>query len=204
MRGDYELFRTIAAEGTINLMGMVGGFAGIRQAMGDGGVRFVPGRQAADAVVTASCDRGRWLLCGRRRKGDFKDALAIPGGGIDAYESPMDAALRELREETGLDVEIMDRTVEPAHVRLGGSRLCELRTLGILSTADPAIAGARGGSAQPFHLALDCGPEAVESLLRPNASDLYDVAFRPEEEVAATGLAFQQMLSVKAAGLCLG
>jgi hypothetical protein len=29
------------------------------------------------------------------------------------------------------------------------------------------------------------------------------VAFRPEEEVAAAGLAFQQMHSVRAAGLCL-
>lgn len=200
--GDYERFRLIAAEGTINLMGLVGGFAGIRRAMQDAGTRFVPGRQAADAVVTCEHAGRQWLLCGRRRKGDFKDALAIPGGGIGVYESPLDAALRKLREETGLTFEIMNRSVEPVHLRLGGSRLCEIHTLGILSTDDPHLGGTRGGSAQPFHVALDCAPEVLEPLLNHDRSDLYDVAFRPEEEVATAGLAFQQMHSVRAAGLC--
>ncbi len=200
--GDYERFRLIAAEGTINLMGLVGGFAGIRRAMQDAGIRFVPGRQAADAVVTCEHQGQRWLLTGRRQRGDFTGALAIPGGGIDPYESPLDAALRELREETGLQFEDMNRTVEPAHLRLGGTLLCEARTLGILSTDDPRIGGTRGGSAQPFHIALDCSPTVVAPLLEADRSDLGAVAFRTEQEVAETGLAFQQMLSVQAAGLC--
>lgn len=200
--GDYERFRLIAAEGTINLMGLVGGFAGIRRAMQDAGTRFVPGRQAADAVVTCEHAGRRWLLCGYRKEGDFKDALAIPGGGIEVYESPVDAALRKLRDETGLAFEVMNRTIEPIHLRLGGTRLCEIRTLGILSTADPRLGGSRGGSAQPFHIALDCAPEALASQLLRDPAGLYDVAFRAEEEVAAAGLAFQQMRSVMAAGLC--
>lgn len=200
--GDYERFRLIAAEGTIQLLGLVGGFAGIRRAMQDAGTRFVPGRQAADAVVTCEHADRRWLLCGLRRDGDFKDALAIPGGGIAMYESPVDAALRKLREETGLAFEVMNRGVEPVHLRLGGSRLCELRTLGILSTDDPRLGGTRGGSAQPFHIALDCAPEELRPHILRDPAGLYDVAFRSEEEVAATGLAFQQMLSVQAAGLC--
>jgi nicotinamide mononucleotide adenylyltransferase/8-oxo-dGTP pyrophosphatase MutT (NUDIX family) len=200
--GDYERFRLIAAEGTINLMGLVGGFAGIRRAMQDAGTRFVPGRQAADAVVTCEHADRRWLLCGYRKEGDFKDALAIPGGGIKVYESPVDAALRKLRDETGLAFEVMNRTIEPIHLRLGGTRLCEIRTLGILSTADPRLGGTRGGSAQPFHIALDCAPDALESLLLRDPAGLYDVAFRAEEEVATAGLAFQQMRSVQAAGLC--
>jgi nicotinamide mononucleotide adenylyltransferase/8-oxo-dGTP pyrophosphatase MutT (NUDIX family) len=200
--GDYARFRLIAAEGTINLMGLVGGFAGIRRAMQDAGTRFVPGRQAADAVVTCEHQDRRWLLCGYRRAGDFKDVLAIPGGGIREYESPVDAALRKLAQETGLTFEVMNRGVEPVHLRLAGSRLCELRTLGILSTADPRLGGSRGGSAQPFHVALDCAPGEVAPLLDGGQAGLYGVAFRPEEEVAAAGLAFQQMLSVQAAGLC--
>jgi 8-oxo-dGTP pyrophosphatase MutT (NUDIX family) len=200
--GDYARFRLIAAEGTINLMGLVGGFAGIRRAMQDAGTRFVPGRQAADAVVTCEHGDRRWLLCGYRRGGDFKDALAIPGGGIRDYESPVDAALRKLADETGLVFEIMNRCVEPIHLRLGGTRLCEARTLGILSTADPRLGGSRGGSAQPFHIALDCAPEGLGPLPEGERSGLYDVAFRTEAEVAAAGLAFQQMLSVRAAGLC--
>jgi nicotinamide mononucleotide adenylyltransferase/8-oxo-dGTP pyrophosphatase MutT (NUDIX family) len=203
VEGDYERFRLIAAEGTINLMGLVGGFAGMRRAMQDAGTRFVPGRQAADAVVTCEHAGRQWLLCGRRREGDFKDALAIPGGGIGVYESPLDAALRKLREETGLTFEILNRSVEPAHLRLGATRLCEIRTLGILSTDDPRLGGSRGGSAQPFHVPLDCAPEVLGPLLEHDRPGLYDVAFRPEEEVAAAGLAFQQMHSVRAAGLCL-
>lgn len=199
--GDYERFRMIAAEGTIGLMGLVDGFAGIRRAMQDAGTRFVPGRQAADAVVTCEHDDRRWLLCGYRREGDFKDALAIPGGGIAEYESPIDAALRKLRVETGLGFEVMNRSIEPIHLRLHGT-LCEARTLGILSTDDPRLGGSRGGSAQPFHIALDCAPERLTPLLDRDPTGLHDVAFRTEEEVAATGLAFQQMLSVQAAGLC--
>lgn len=200
--GDYERFALIAAEGTIGLMGLVGGFAGIRRAMQDAGTRFVPGRQAADAVVTCEHDDRRWLLCGHRREGDFKDALAIPGGAIKVYESPVDAALRKLHDETGLRFEVMNRSIEPIHLRLGGTRLCEIRTLGIRSTDDPRLGGSRGGSAQPFHIALDCPPEAVAPHLEHGREGLYDVAFRTEEEVARTGLAFMQMHSVQAAGLC--
>ncbi|MBK7827019.1 NUDIX domain-containing protein [Nannocystis sp.] len=202
VEGNYARFRLIAAEGTINLMGLVGGFAGIRRAMQDAGTRFVPGRQAADAVVTCEHAGRRWLLCGYRREGDFSNVLAIPGGGINVYESPVDAALRKLADETGLVFEVMNRGVEPIHLRLGGTRLCELRTLGILSTEDPRLGGSRGGSAQAFHIALDCAPEDLGPLPDGERSGLYDVAFRPEEDVAAAGLAFQQMRSVQAAGLC--
>jgi ADP-ribose pyrophosphatase YjhB (NUDIX family) len=46
-------------------------------------------------------DRGRILLI---RNADF-DSWTPPGGSIEPYESPKDAAVREMREETGLVVE---------------------------------------------------------------------------------------------------
>lgn len=36
--------------------------------------------------------------------GVFKNQLVVPGGGIDAGESAIEAVIREVREETGLDI----------------------------------------------------------------------------------------------------
>jgi len=50
--------------------------------------------------------QGRVLLCHRR---DF-DAWNLPGGGVESRELPTEAVVREVREETGLEVAI-DRLV---------------------------------------------------------------------------------------------
>jgi ADP-ribose pyrophosphatase len=55
---------------------------------------------AADAVVTATTGHGlRWLLMIQRHDGH---AWALPGGHVDHGELLLDAAVRELAEETGL------------------------------------------------------------------------------------------------------
>jgi len=43
----------------------------------------------------------------RRKKEPFKDQWAIPGGFIEYGETAEHAAIRETKEETGLDVEII-------------------------------------------------------------------------------------------------
>ena len=53
-------------------------------------------------VEIAVFDAGKVLLIKRR---DFQ-VWALPGGGIDAGESVAQAAVRETREETGLEVEL--------------------------------------------------------------------------------------------------
>lgn len=55
---------------------------------------------AASAVVTD--DQGRILLQRRRDN----DLWALPGGAMDMGESLPGTAVREVKEETGLDVEI--------------------------------------------------------------------------------------------------
>lgn len=68
---------------------------------------------AASAVVTD--DRGRILLQRRRDN----DLWALPGGGMDLGESLPGAAVREVREETGLDVEItglVGTYTDPRHI----------------------------------------------------------------------------------------
>lgn len=56
----------------------------------------------ANAVVTNS--KGEVLLV-RLKKGPFAGALCIPGGGINLGELSHEAARREVREETGIDVD---------------------------------------------------------------------------------------------------
>jgi ADP-ribose pyrophosphatase len=65
----------------------------------------------ADALVTATTNGGRmrWLLMVERGDGY---SWAVPGGRIEDSETGTRAALRELREETGLALDLADVTRE--------------------------------------------------------------------------------------------
>ncbi|MFD0035471.1 NUDIX domain-containing protein [Streptomyces sp. NPDC055059] len=68
---------------------------------------------AASAVVTDA--QGRILLQRRRDN----DLWALPGGGMDMNDSLPGTAVREVKEETGLDVEItglVGTYTDPRHV----------------------------------------------------------------------------------------
>lgn len=57
-----------------------------------------------DVVLFCKDDTGKWqLLLIERRKDPFKSHWALPGGFLDENESPMDGAMRELHEKTGID-----------------------------------------------------------------------------------------------------
>lgn len=68
---------------------------------------------AASAVVPD--ERGRILLVERADSGDW----ALPGGGMEVGETIIDCVVREVREETGLEVEafgLIGIYTDPRHV----------------------------------------------------------------------------------------
>lgn len=64
-------------------------------------------RHRAGAILI---EDGKVALIERHRAGTHY--FVFPGGGIDQNESPEQAAIREMLEETGLQVEIRQRIVE--------------------------------------------------------------------------------------------
>ncbi len=57
---------------------------------------------SGDTVLVRVTAAGREVLLIRRGRGPFSGAWALPGGFIEPFERPEDAARRELAEETGL------------------------------------------------------------------------------------------------------
>ena len=63
----------------------------------------LPKKKVAVKVILKS-DKGNILLV----KPDYKDTWQMPGGGVDEYEDPKVAAVRETEEETGIKIETSD------------------------------------------------------------------------------------------------
>ncbi len=58
----------------------------------------------SSAVACFICNDSGELLLVRRKKEPAKGTLDLPGGFVDMYESGEDAARREVKEETGLEL----------------------------------------------------------------------------------------------------
>lgn len=63
----------------------------------------LPKKKVAVKVILKS-DKGNILLI----KPDYKDTWQMPGGGVDEFEDPNIAAVRETEEETGVKIETSD------------------------------------------------------------------------------------------------
>lgn len=64
-------------------------------------------RENISVGVGAVVFRGEDVLVVRRGKQPFEGQWSIPGGALEHGESLMDAARREVREETGVEIDII-------------------------------------------------------------------------------------------------
>lgn len=60
-------------------------------------------RMADCAGAVAQTDDGRYLVTRHYRHGPQRVCITLPGGALDAGETPLEGAKRELREETGYE-----------------------------------------------------------------------------------------------------
>ncbi|MEM7562276.1 MAG: NUDIX domain-containing protein [Pseudomonadota bacterium] len=67
---------------------------------------FLQHKVGAAVAVVVTCD-GKFLT-GKRKMEDGQSCWQLPGGWIEPGESPQQAASREVKEETGLDLKEME------------------------------------------------------------------------------------------------
>lgn len=204
LEGDYEKLKDLIPEEVKPIL-FKNSFKEIYAANKNLGVNFVKGRQTVDIVLLIRniIDGKVYVLLGKRsmKKVDFPGYLALPGGGIDDFESPTDAAIREFYEETGLKLEMLDNSLEPAVVKFSNvpnSNLEQMYFVGIYSSEDERIAGTRGGSSQCFGVFIEDDMEKYQEYLDPT-DDLTEVKFYEINNAISKGLAFQHGTMIKKA-----
>ena len=65
-------------------------------------------KESPSVMVDAIVERDDKLLLVKRKKDPFKGSLSFPGDKVDTGEKVEDAVKRELREETSLDIALID------------------------------------------------------------------------------------------------
>lgn len=196
IEGNYEELKKMIPEEIMPIL-FRNTFKEILASSKNNGIKFVPGRQAVDIILLIRniSDGKVYVLLGKRsmKKEDFPGYLALPGGGIDEFESPTDAAIREFYEETGLKIEMIDNSLEPAIIRfknVPNSNLEQMYYVGIYSSTDEKVAGTKGGSSQCFGIFVEDELYKYQEYLNPT-DDLTDVNFYEINEAINKGLAYQ-------------
>lgn len=180
-------------------------FKEILAASSNKGINFIEGRQTVDLIflVRNTKDGKIYALMGKRpeNKKDFPNVLALPGGSIDLFETPIRAAIRKFRDETGLEIQLIDNSLEPAIVKIKGmedSKLEQMHIVGIYGTDDESLNGTRGGSSQCFAIMVEADVEKYQNLISPHRG-LKNVKFYDVEKVSKKPLAFQHKDMLKKA-----
>lgn len=162
------------------------------------GINFIEGRQTVDLIllVKNATDGKVYALLGKRprNKKDFPGRLAVPGGSIRLFETAINAAIREFYEETGLKIQMLDNSLEPAIVKfenVSNTSLEQMHMVGIYGTHDQTLNGTQGGSSQCFAILVEGNLEDYKKQIDPRHG-LTDVQFYDVATISSNELAFQQ------------
>ncbi len=82
-------------------------------------------REFSAGGVVVRVVRGRPMLAAIRPQGKPDGVWALPKGNLDPGESPADTAIREVREETGVEARLVEKLgdVRYVYTRRGGVRV---------------------------------------------------------------------------------
>lgn len=134
--------------------------------------RFVAYENPASAAAGLVLDPGGRVLLVRRAIEPFLGSWALPAGYQEVDESPAEAAAREIREETGVEVEIVslfdllfvaDDPRRPANLAVF---LCRPKALEVRPGPDALEAGWFALEALPAPIAFDNEPRILDRLRR--------------------------------------
>lgn len=169
------------------------------------GIQFVQGRQTVDVIILVrnTLDGKVYVLLGKRSmdKVDFPGCVGLPGDAINKHETAINAAIRTCYEQTGLKIELLDNSLEPAIIKFGNvpkSNLEQMHFVGIYSSEDEKFAGTRGGSSQCFGIFIEDEIYKYEEYLNASGG-LTKLKFYEVKEAMSKGLPYQQPEMLKKA-----
>ena len=130
------------------------------------------------AVCLAAGDR---LLLVAHRKGEHRYWL-LPGGGVEMGETLVEAARREVREETGVDAEIGRLLIVCDAIEPGGRHLVNLVFAARATSPEPGDAPRAGSAGRPAGTAPGdptLGDPAIEEVRWVTREELLALEMHP-------------------------
>ena len=124
--------------------------------------------------------RGRIMLAAIRPRGKKEGVWALPKGNIDPGESPAETAVREVREETGIEGHLVEKLgdVRYVYTRPGGLRIFKVVSFFLL----------RAGRGRIGEIDESMRIEVAEARWLPLADAPRLLSYGGEREMAAKAL----------------